>query len=127
MNWKSFIIGIATGIALSVVAFFVIAYIGRNSSNDQVKHLEQPASYENKTTTSFKVFQVFEDAALAREESKRVEDIAFYYGNTVLIVGDNFYNNQIITIKKPMRVGTFSYVNNAGIPMTVPIIDGDME
>ena len=27
MNWKSFIIGIATGIALSVVAFFVIAAI----------------------------------------------------------------------------------------------------
>ena len=48
-----------------------------------------------------------------------------YLGNTVVILGENFYSDQVITINNPQRVGTYSYTNNGGIPMTVPVIDGD--
>ena len=50
-----------------------------------------------------------------------------YLGKTVLIFGDNFYRDQIITIKNPQRIGTYSYTTNSGIPRTVPVVDGDIE
>ncbi len=50
-----------------------------------------------------------------------------YLGNTVVILGENFYSDQVITINKPQRVGTYSYTNKGGMPMTVPVIDGDMK
>lgn len=75
------------------------------------------------------MFQVFDDAALAREASdydlhydKPSEDM--YLGNTVLIVGENFYSDQIIVIKDPQRIGNYKYTNNGGMPMVVPVIDG---
>lgn len=49
-----------------------------------------------------------------------------YNGNTVVILGENFYSEQIVTVVNPVRVGTYSYTNRAGIPMTVPVIDGEM-
>ena len=49
-----------------------------------------------------------------------------YEGNTVVILGENFYSEQIVTVVNPVRVGTYSYTNRAGIPMTVPVIDGEM-
>lgn len=44
-------------------------------------------------------------------------------GNTVLIVGENFYSDQIIVIKDPQRIGNYKYTNNGGMPMVVPVID----
>ena len=48
------------------------------------------------------------------------------YQLTVLILGNNYYCDQIVTIKNPQRVGTYSYTNKGGRPMTVPVIDGDI-
>ena len=124
MNKKSFFLGVVTGIVLTFIGLFVIGLVNQNSS-DPIQYLEQPVSYENKTKTSFKVFQVLGDAALAREVSDRIGGDVMYLGNTVVILGENFYSDQVITINNPQRVGTYSYTNNGGIPMTVPVIDGD--
>lgn len=122
---KSFFLGIVTGIVLTIVALFVIGTASENTAGvNAVNYLERPVSYENKTKTSFKVFQVLGNGALANE----ISDIEFgwYHGNTVLILGENFYTDQVVTIKKPQRVGTYSYTTKNDMPMTVPVIDGDI-
>ena len=126
MNKKSFFLGVLTGIVLSFAVLFVIALVNRNSvATDPIQYLEQPVSYEDKAKTSFKVFQVLGNAALATEESDRIGGDVMYLGNTVMILGDNFYSDQVVTIKNPQRVGTYSYTNNGGMPMTVPVIEGN--
>ena len=125
MNKKSFFIGMLSGVVLTIVALVVIAFVKGASEGDAVQHLEKPVSYENKKITSFKVFQVLgEDAALAKEISDKELDM--YLGNTVVLVGKDFYSDQVITIKNPKRTGTYSYTNNGGMPMTVPIIEGEI-
>lgn len=126
MSKKSFFWGVLTGVVLTFVVLFVIALVNQNSS-DPIQYLEQPVSYENKAESSFKVFQVLGNAALAREASDRIGGDVMYLGNTVVILGENFYSDQVITINKPQRVGTYSYTNNGGMPMTVPVIDGEMK
>ena len=124
MNKKSFFLGVVTGIVLTFAVLFVIALVNRNSGEtDQIQYLEQPVSYENKSVTSFKVFQVLGNAALANEISNK--EYKWYHGNTVMILGENFYSDQVVTIKNPQRVGTYSYTNNGGMPMTVPVIEGN--
>ena len=124
MNKKSFFFGVVTGIVLTFAVLFVIALVNRNTGEtDQIQYLEQPVSYENKSVTSFKVFQVLGNAALANEISNK--EYKWYHGNTVMILGENFYSDQVVTIKNPQRVGTYSYMNNGGMPMTVPVIKGN--
>ena len=128
MNKKSFFLGVVTGIVLTFVGLFVIGLINQNSAdNDPVQYLEQPVSYENKKETSFKVLQVLGNGALATEASDKVGSLIMYYGNTVLVLGENFYSDQIVTVKNPQRVGTYSYTTYGGMPKTVPVIDGEME
>ena len=125
MNKKSFFIGMLSCMVLTIAALFVIGFVNqRDNEDDTIQHLETPLSYENKKETSFKVFQVLgEDAALAREVSDKKYDL--YFGNTVVLVGNDFYSDQVITIKNPQRTGRYSYTNNRDMPMTVPIIEGD--
>lgn len=87
-----------------------------------IRYLETPTVYEGKDITSFKVFQVFDECALARESENKYSDS--YYGKTVLILGDLFYDEQIVTIKKPMMIGIYKYDTNGGISKTVPVIKG---
>lgn len=125
MSKKSFFIGFASGIALTLVALFVIGVIIQNyETNVPVQRLDEPVCYENKTETSFKVFQVFSNGALASEVSD--EEMKMYLGNTVVVLGKNYYNDQILTVKNPQRVGTYSYTNGAGLHTTVPVIDGEI-
>ena len=126
MNKKSFFIGMLSGIVLTIVALFVIGFVRqKNNEDDAIQYLEKPVSYENKKITSFKVFQVIgEDAALAKEISDKELDM--YLGNTVVLIGKDFYSDQVITIKNPKRIGTYSYTNNGGMPKTVPIIEGEI-
>lgn len=128
MNKKSFFLGVLTGIVLTNAVLFIIALANQNSEgNDPVQYLEQPVSYEDKTEISFKVFQVLGNAALANEASDKIDSDVMYDGNTVLVLGENFYSDQVVTVKNPQRVGTYSYTNKGGMPMTVPVIDGEME
>jgi hypothetical protein len=126
MNKKSFFIGMLSGVVLTIVALVVIAFVRqKNNEDDAIQRLEKPVSYENKKKTSFKVFQVIgEDAALAKEISDKELDM--YLGNTVVLIGKDFYSDQVITIKNPKRIGTYSYTNNGGMPKTVPIIEGEI-
>lgn len=128
MNIKSFFWGVLTGVVLTFAVLIVIGLVNKNSAdNDPIQYLEKPVSYENKTETSVEVFQVLGNAALATEESSKSGEDVFFHGNTVMILGENFYSDQIVTIKNPRRVGTYSYTNNGGMPMTVPVIDGEMK
>ena len=126
MNKKSFFIGMLSGVVLTIVALVVIGFVRqKNNEGDAVQYLEKPVSYENKKITSFKVFQVIgEDAALAMESSNKKHE--WFYGNTVVLVGKDFYSDQVVTMKNPQRTGTYSYMNNSGMPMTVPIIEGEI-
>ena len=125
MNKKSFFSGMLSGVVLTIVALVVIAFVKGASEDDAIQYLEKPVSYENKKITSFKVFQVLgEDAALAKEISDKELDM--YLGNTVVLIGKDFYSDQVITIKNPKRIGTYSYTNNGGMPKTVPIIEGEI-
>ena len=126
MNKKSFFIGMLSGIVLTIAVLFIIGFVSqKNNEDDAIQRLEKPVSYENKKITSFKVFQVIgEDAALAKEISDKELDM--YLGNTVVLIGKDFYSDQVITIKNPKRIGTYSYTNNGGMPKTVPIIEGEI-
>lgn len=121
---KSFFLGLLTGVVLTFVVIMVIGYFATHEQDiyDHIDYLESPISYEDKTETSFKVFQVIGKAALALEVSN--EEHKLYYGNTVLILGDNFYSDQVVTVISPKRVGTYSYTNNGGMTMAVPVITG---
>lgn len=128
MNKKSFFWGVLTGVVLTFAVLFVIGLVNQNSAdNDPVQYLDKPVSYENKKETSFKVFQVLGNAALATEASDEIDGDVMYFGNTVVILGENYYSDQIVKVKNPQRVGTYSYTNKGGMPMTVPVIDGEME
>lgn len=124
MSKKSFFFGFVTGVVLTFVVLFVFGSVSQSTS-DSIQYLEQPLSYENKTETSFKVFQVLDTIALASEISDKKYEI--YNGNTVVILGENFYTNQIVKIKNPQRIGTYSYTNNSGMHMTVPVIAGELK
>ena len=128
MNKKSFFLGLVTGILLTFAIIFIVGWANSNSdASDEIQYLESPIAYENKQETSFKVFQVLGKTALAKEESDKIGDDKMYLGNIVLIIGDNFYTDQVVTIKNPKRVGTYSYTSNSDMPLTVPVIDGVMK
>lgn len=126
MSKKSFFWGVVTGIVLTIAVIFGTSLISQCSS-DPIQYLEQPVSYENKKETSFKVLQVLGNAALATEASDKIGNDVMYLGNTVLLLGEDFYSEQIVTIKNPQRVGSYSYTNNGGRSMTVPVIEGDIK
>ena len=128
MNKKSFFWGVLTGIVLTFVGLFFIGLVTQCiGGNAPIRYLEQPESYENKSEASFEVFQVLGNAALAREATDTIGSDLMFLGNTVVILGENYYSNQVVTIKNPQRVGTYSYTNNGGLPMTVPVISGNMK
>ena len=132
MNKKSFFLGAITGlvagIILTLMASVVFAYVHRNSGgSDSIDYLERPVSYENKHETSFRVFQVLGGAALATEASDKIGDRIMYNGNIVMILGEDFYSDQVVIINNPQRVGSYSYTTNGGMPMTVPVIEGEMK
>ena len=127
MSKKSFCLGVVTGVVLTFVVLIVIGLVNEKSdANFPIQYLEKPVSYENKKETSFRVFQVLGNAALATEISADGV-IQLFTGNTVVLLGKDYYNNQVITVKNPQRIGTYSYTSKNDMPMTVPVIQGEME
>lgn len=126
MERKSIFLGIIIGIVLTFSTLYLIGLGNQNSEdNDPTIHTEKGKSYENKKETSFKVFQVLSDAALMREVSDKVRE--WYFGKTVLIRGEDFYNDQVVTVKNPRIVGIYRYTTVKYLDMNVPIIEGEME
>lgn len=137
MNKKSFFLGVVAGIVLSVVILVAIGLFSNKATgndpagdepaiNDPIEYLENPVNYEGKSETSFKVFQVLGDAALAKEKEEGSYFSDPYTGKVVLILGEGFYSEQVITVRNPQRVGTYSYTTKDNRPLTVPVVDGDM-
>ena len=127
MSKKYFFLGVVTGVVLTFVVLIVIGLVVQKSdANFPAQYLEKPVSYENKKETSFRVFQVLDNAALATEISD-YGAIRLFTGNTVVLLGKDYYNNQVITVKNPQRIGTYSYTSKNDMPMTVPVIQGEME
>ena len=128
MNKKSFFLGALAGSVFTFVVLLVISSIFQKSGdNDPIQYLEKSVSYENKAEASFEVFQVLDYGALASEASDEIGGDVLYDGNTVLIQGKDFYSDQIVVVKNPKRVGTYNYTSNGGMPMTVPVIEGDIQ
>ena len=125
---KTYFLGVLTGVILTFAVLFIIglANISSDTSND-IQYLEKPIAYENKQETSFKVFQVLGNSALAHEEGSKIGEDIIFNGNVVLIIGENYYTDQVVKIKNPQRVGTYSYTSKSDMPFTVPVIDGEMK
>ena len=119
-----FFVGALIGGVIGIITFELI--LTQNpKDNDPIIYLEKAESYENKGETSFKVFQVLSDAALMREVSDK--EYERYFGKIVLVYGKYFYDDQVVTVKNPQIVGTYSYISKSDENMTVPIIEGEME
>ena len=121
-NILIFVAGIITGV---VITFAVAYIISKGTTEQEIKYLENEINYEGKKSTSFKVFQVLDNCALANEYSDQIGQHTLYYGKTVLLKGNNtaFYSDQEIRVKNPIQVGIYSYKNQGGMEMTVPVID----
>ena len=125
-----FFVGALIGGVIGIIAFELISTQNSKDSDtvqdyDPIVYLEKVKSYEGKGETSFKFFQVLTDAALMMEVSDK--ENKRYFGKTVLIYGKYFYNDQVVTVKNPQIVGTYSYINKGDENMTVPIIEGKIE
>lgn len=86
----------------------------------QIRYLETPVLYEDKHSTSFKVFQTLDGGALASEKGGYSANS--YYGNTVLLLGDMFYDGQIVKMRAPMQVGVYRYESKGNGMKTVPVV-----
>ena len=125
-----FFVGALIGGVIGIIAFELISTQNSKDSDtvqdyDPIVYLEKAESYEGKGETSFKVFQVLTDAALMREVSDKENER--YFGKTVLVYGKYFYNDQVVTVKNPQIVGTYSYISKGDENITVPIIEGKIE
>lgn len=134
MNKKLFWLGIVLGTVLGIVLTFVVLLVLSSMIETEepidntpiVQYYEQPMSYENKEKSYFRVHEVLCDTAAYVKEGSADEmknDSEFFSGKSVILLGKNFYNDQIITVKNPQRVGTFKYP----LGSVLPIIDGEME
>ena len=117
-----FIAGIFTGVVLTFIILLIIAN-ARNGSAQDINYYESPVSYEGKAQTSFEVFQVLGECALAHEVSNG--NYNMYNGRIVLLIGekDRFYSDQILNVNNPKQVGVYSYETKGGLPLTVPVIE----
>lgn len=110
------------GAIIGMVVIIIIDGLENRKSKDNVRYFEESVSYENKKETSFEVYDVLGNAAIATEISLNYGKHKNYNGKFVLIHGEDFYDGQIINVRNPRRVGTYRYMSN-----TVPIIEGEME
>ena len=125
-----FFVGALIGGVIGIITFELILTQNPKDNDtvqdyDPIVYLEKAESYENKKETSFKVFQVLTDAALMKEISDK--ENKWYFGKTVLVYGKYFYNDQVVVVKNPQRIGTYRYTTIKNSDMSVPIIEGEME
>lgn len=109
-------------LAIILVAVSSDAY---SQVSKNILYLESPIAYEGKTSTSFKVSQVFDKCALAKEATCNNSDS--YNGKTVLIMGKLFYDDQIVTVTLPMMVGVYKYDTPMGVSKVVPVISQSLK
>ena len=127
MEKACFFVGALIGGVIGIITFELILTQNPKDNDivqdyDPIIYLEKAESYENKKETSFKVLS---DGALMREISDK--ENGWYFGKVVLIYGKYFYNDQVVVVKNPQRIGTYRYTTSENSDMSVPIIEGEME
>lgn len=115
------------GAIFGMLVIIIIDGLENRKLKDNVRYFDESVSYEGKGEASFEVFQVLSDAALATEIFWERDKRRKYFGKSVLIRGEDFYDGQIINVRNPRRVGTYRYTDITDVEMTVPIIEGEME
>lgn len=120
MGTEIFFVGVMVGVILTFVGLMLFRLFD-TEDGDPVRYLDEPVRYEGKEETSFKVFQVLNDGALAAEISCKHDNCDEYNGKTVFIRGKDFYDGQFVNVRNPQRVGTYRYFT-----MTMPIIEGQL-
>lgn len=128
---KSFFLGVFIGISIVCIGIVTLAIILKSrepapmiSQYELLHNFEKPKSYEKKVVSSFKIFEVRAEYSLAREVSDNNPNT--YNGKLVSIIGRKFYNDQIVTVKNPLWVGTLPEEDNSKLKI-IPVIEGIIE
>ena len=127
---KSFFLGVFIGISIVCIGIVILAIIinsrkERPVSQYELLHtFEKPKSYEKKVVSSFKIYEVRGEYSLAKEVSDNNPNT--YNGKLVSIIGRKFYNDQIVTVKNPLWVGTLPEEYNSKL-IIIPVIEGVIE
>ena len=124
-KWVVYLLGILTGVVLTIAGIMLFAYINNATSNEGITYFEEPGKIaEDK---DFRVFQVLDDnAALVNARSDELFDS--YHGKVYLIVNDEgeyYYDEQKITApagKVFRQVGIYRYPTKNEDIKTVPVI-----
>lgn len=118
-----FILGLISGIILTIAVLFVIG-INSSKSNSNITLAEQQVPFSS--SNRFEVFQVLSDGALANCEEDKYSQ-AMFSGPVVYIIAEGqnqFYDNQVIEVpegKQAVQIGTFSFSTRLG-EKVVPVI-----
>lgn len=128
---KSFFLGVFIGISIVCIGIVTLAIILKSrepapmiSQYELLHTFEKPKSYEKKVVSSFKIYEVRGEYSLAKEVSDNNPNT--YNGKLVSIIGRKFYNDQIVTVKNPLWVGTLPEEYNSKL-IIIPVIEGVIE
>lgn len=127
---KSFFLGVFIGISIVCIGIVILAITLKSreerpiSTYELLRTFKKPQSYEKKSVSSYKIFKIYGCYGLGKEVSD--VDPNKYNGKTVCIIGREFYNDQIVTVKNPLWVGTYPHVENSEFKI-IPVIEGVIE
>ena len=113
--------------ALLAIILVVTTSCSGSKQNDVVKYLDKPVSFENGGTKSFQIFQVISEDANAALATEGHGGLSFFNylvnGKIVLLLGNTFYDGQVVYVESPMQVGIYRYETKDNEIKTVPVID----
>lgn len=123
----SFILGIITGVVLTLVTLFIIGKaIGasQGATDDGITMFEQPGDIIH--AKKFEVLQVIPNGALAHSEETKY-GVSSFTGPIVLFLSDGentYYDDEVIKVPKGKvvrQIGSYQYETRLGYK-TVPIV-----
>lgn len=123
----SFILGLITGVVLTILTLFIIGKAmsaGQGTSDDGITMFEQPGDII--PAKKLEVMQVIPNGALAHSEDTR-HGISTFTGPIVLFLSDGqntYYDDEVITVpkgKSVRQIGSYQYETRMGYK-TVPIV-----
>ena len=122
-KWFIFIGGVLTGVALTLLLLYAIAYFG---NNDQATLFKNPGDIME--IEFFEVSQVIGGGSEALAYGKKENPEGWGLGEFCLLTNDDgkfYYDNEIIKVdsgKIVRQVGIFQYEMERGYRKTVPIV-----
>lgn len=118
---KDFKVFIMPAVVLAIAVIGIVLFFTTRGLDYNVT---EESSYENKTEAIFKVLQIHDSkSALATESSDTVDNVIKFNGNTVLLVGEEFAEGQIVRLKDPKTIGDFTYRAKTGKDATVKVLN----